>query len=53
MNVPALNHATQKRTASRIALVHSRINLGIAVDVAAKDGRSASLMVPNITKPRR
>jgi multifunctional 2-oxoglutarate metabolism enzyme len=37
----------RKATASRFRVVHPQINLGIAVDVAGKDG-ARNLLVPNI-----
>ena len=45
--VPALNHAYAEREGQPYRVVHPQINLGIAVDVAGKDG-ARSLMVPNI-----
>jgi 2-oxoglutarate dehydrogenase E1 component len=45
--LPMLNHAYAERDGQPYRLVHPQINLGIAVDVAGKDG-SRSLMVPNI-----
>ena len=45
--IPALNHAYAERDGQPYRLVHPQINLGIAVDVAGKDG-ARSLMVPNI-----
>src|ERR1039458_2007273 len=45
--IPALNHAYAERDGQPFRLVHPEINLGIAVDVAGKDG-ARSLMVPNI-----
>ena len=45
--VPALNHAYAERDGQPYRLLHPQINLGIAVDVAGKDG-ARSLMVPNI-----
>jgi len=44
---PALNHAYAERDGQPYRVVHPQINLGIAVDVAGKDG-ARSLMVPNI-----
>jgi 2-oxoglutarate dehydrogenase E1 component len=44
---PALNHAYAERDGQPFRLVHPEINLGIAIDVAGKDG-ARSLMVPNI-----
>src|SRR5262245_38943965 len=45
--VPAINHAYAEKDGQPYRLVHHEINLGIAVDVAGKDG-GRSLMVPNI-----
>ncbi len=45
--VPALNHAYAERDGQPYRLLRPQINLGIAVDVAGKDG-ARSLMVPNI-----
>jgi 2-oxoglutarate dehydrogenase E1 component len=45
--IPGINHAYAEREGQPYRLVHSEINLGIAVDVAGKDG-ARSLMVPNI-----
>jgi 2-oxoglutarate dehydrogenase E1 component len=45
--VPALNHAYAESHGQGYRVAHPRVNLGIAVDVAGKDG-SRSLMVPNI-----
>ena len=45
--VPALNHAYAEANGQGYRVAHPRVNLGIAVDVAGKDG-SRSLMVPNI-----
>ena len=45
--VPALNHAYTERDGQAYRLQRPQINLGIAVDVAGKDG-ARSLMVPNI-----
>src|SRR4051812_12967702 len=44
---PALNHAYAERDGQGFRLLHPAVNLGIAVDVAGKDG-ARSLMVPNI-----
>ena len=44
---PALNHAYAEQDGQPFRVVHPQINLGIAVDVAGKDG-GRSLMVPNI-----
>ncbi len=46
-NVPALNHAYYERDGQPFRVIHKQINLGIAVDVAGRDG-ARSLMVPNI-----
>ena len=45
--IPALNHAYTERDGQPYRLVHTQVNLGIAVDVAGKDG-ARSLVVPNI-----
>jgi multifunctional 2-oxoglutarate metabolism enzyme len=45
--IPALNHAYTERDGQPYRLHRSQINLGIAIDVAGKDG-ARSLMVPNI-----
>jgi 2-oxoglutarate dehydrogenase E1 component len=45
--VPALNHAYAEREGRAYRVAHPRVNLGIAVDVARKDG-NRSLLVPNI-----
>ncbi len=45
--IPALNHAYAEKDGQPLRLVRREINLGIAVDVAGKDG-ARSLMVPNI-----
>jgi 2-oxoglutarate dehydrogenase E1 component len=45
--IPSLNHAYSERDGQPFRLLRPRINLGIAVDVAGKDG-ARSLMVPNI-----
>ena len=44
---PGLNHAYTEEDGQRFRVVRPHINLGIAVDVAGKDG-SRNLMVPNI-----
>ncbi len=44
---PALNHAFIENADGAFRIVRPQVNLGIAVDVAGKDG-SRSLMVPNI-----
>ncbi len=44
---PALNHAFAEVNGEAFRAVRERINLGVAVDVAGKDG-SRSLKVPNI-----
>jgi len=44
---PAINHAFIENADGPFRIVRPRVNLGIAVDVAGKDG-SRSLMVPNI-----
>ena len=44
---PTLNHAYAEINGERFRVSHNQINIGIAVDVAAKDG-TRSLKVPNI-----
>jgi len=44
---PGLNHAYGEANGQPARIVHTRINLGIAVDVAGKDG-NRNLVVPNI-----
>ncbi|MGD0365631.1 MAG: multifunctional oxoglutarate decarboxylase/oxoglutarate dehydrogenase thiamine pyrophosphate-binding subunit/dihydrolipoyllysine-residue succinyltransferase subunit, partial [Bryobacteraceae bacterium] len=44
---PGLNHAYGEINGQPARIVHPRINLGIAVDVAGKDG-GRNLLVPNI-----
>ena len=44
---PGLNHAYGEANGQPARIVHPRINLGIAVDVAGKDG-NRNLLVPNI-----
>src|SRR5580698_3809133 len=44
---PGLNHAYGESNGQPARIVHPQINLGIAVDVAAKDG-GRNLLVPNI-----
>ena len=44
---PAINHAFIENADGPFRIVRPRVNLGIAVDVAGKDG-SRSLMVPNL-----
>ena len=44
---PRLNHAYAEKDGQPFRVTHSQINLGIAIDVAGKDG-ARSLMVPNI-----
>jgi 2-oxoglutarate decarboxylase len=46
-SVPALNHAYYERDGQPFRVIHKQINLGIAIDVAGRDG-ARSLMVPNI-----
>jgi 2-oxoglutarate decarboxylase len=46
-DVPALNYAFQEKDGQPVRVIHRSVNLGIAVDVAGKDG-ARSLMVPNI-----
>jgi 2-oxoglutarate decarboxylase len=50
--LPALNHAYAEREGQPCRILHPQVNLGIAVDVAGKDG-ARSLMVPNIRTPPR
>ena len=45
--IPALNHAYSERDGQPFRLIRPQVNLGIAVDVAGRDG-ARSLMVPNI-----
>jgi multifunctional 2-oxoglutarate metabolism enzyme len=45
--VPVINHAYAEKDGQPYRVVHQEVNLGIAVDVAGKDG-GRSLMVPNI-----
>src|SRR3984957_19631041 len=45
--LPSLNHAYSQRDGQPYRILHPQVNLGIAVDVAGKDG-ARSLMVPNI-----
>jgi 2-oxoglutarate dehydrogenase E1 component len=45
--VPAINHAYGEKDGQAVRVIHKEVNLGIAVDVAGKDG-GRSLMVPNI-----
>ncbi len=45
--LPGLNYAYAEKDGQPYRVVHSQVNLGIAVDVAGKDG-ARSLMVPNI-----
>jgi 2-oxoglutarate decarboxylase len=46
-DVPALNHAYGEKDGQPYRVIRRAVNLGIAVDVAGKDG-ARSLMVPNI-----
>ncbi len=46
-NYPGLNDAYAEVNGEPVRVVHSQINLGIAVDVAGKDG-NRNLVVPNI-----
>ena len=46
-DLPGLNHAYAEKDGLPFRVVRPHVNLGIAVDVAGKDG-SRSLMVPNI-----
>jgi multifunctional 2-oxoglutarate metabolism enzyme len=45
--LPGLNHAYAEKDGQPFRVVHSQVNLGIAVDVPGRDG-AHSLMVPNI-----
>jgi 2-oxoglutarate decarboxylase len=45
--IPVLNYAYAERDGQPYRVVHTQINLGVAVDVAGRDG-SRSLVVPNI-----
>ncbi len=45
--VPGLNYAYAEKDGQPYRVVHPQVNLGIAVDVAGKDG-ARSLLVPNI-----
>src|ERR1022692_2812562 len=45
--VPGVNHAYAERDGQPFRLVRTQVNLGIAIDVAGKDG-ARSLMVPSI-----
>ena len=45
--LPALNNAYSERDGQPYRILRPQVNLGIAVDVAGKDG-ARSLMVPNI-----
>jgi multifunctional 2-oxoglutarate metabolism enzyme len=45
--VPTINHAYGEREGQPFRIVHAQVNLGIAVDVAGKDGGRV-LLVPNI-----
>ena len=44
---PSLNHAFAENGGEPFRVLHSQVNIGLAVDVAAKDG-TRSLKVPNI-----
>ena len=46
-DIPVLNYAYAEKDGQPYRIIHPQINLGIAVDVAGKDG-SRSLVVPNI-----
>src|SRR5437016_3508049 len=50
-DVPALNHAYAEKDGQPLRVLHKGINLGIAVDVAGKDG-GRNLVVPNIKHSR-
>src|SRR5204863_2035382 len=45
--LPGLNHAFAEKDGQPFRVVHSQVNLGIAVDVPGRDG-ARNLMVPNI-----
>ncbi|HEY2019443.1 MAG TPA: multifunctional oxoglutarate decarboxylase/oxoglutarate dehydrogenase thiamine pyrophosphate-binding subunit/dihydrolipoyllysine-residue succinyltransferase subunit [Bryobacteraceae bacterium] len=45
--IPGINHAYAEKDGQPYRVLHSQVNLGVAVDVAGKDG-ARSLMVPNI-----
>src|SRR5437762_12021492 len=45
-DVPVINHAYAEKDGQPYRVVHREVNLGIAIDVAGKDG-GRSLMVPN------
>ena len=45
--VPSLNHAYTEKDGQPYRIVRPQVNLGVAVDVAGKDG-ARSLLVPNI-----
>ena len=44
---PALNHAFAENGGELFRVVHNQVNIGLAIDVAGKDG-SRSLKVPNV-----
>ncbi len=44
---PSLNHAFAQKDSQPFRVVRSQVNIGLAVDVAGKDG-NRSLMVPNV-----
>ncbi|HBY60048.1 MAG TPA: multifunctional oxoglutarate decarboxylase/oxoglutarate dehydrogenase thiamine pyrophosphate-binding subunit/dihydrolipoyllysine-residue succinyltransferase subunit, partial [Solibacterales bacterium] len=46
-DVPAINHAFVEADGEPYRVARTQLNLGVAVDVAGKDG-NRSLMVPNI-----
>jgi 2-oxoglutarate decarboxylase len=46
-NIPVINYSYLEKDGQPYRVVHPQVNLGIAVDVAGKDG-SRSLLVPNI-----
>jgi 2-oxoglutarate dehydrogenase E1 component len=46
-DIPVLNYAYGEKDGQPYRIIHPQINLGIAVDVAGKDG-SRSLVVPNV-----
>ncbi|HLK62362.1 MAG TPA: multifunctional oxoglutarate decarboxylase/oxoglutarate dehydrogenase thiamine pyrophosphate-binding subunit/dihydrolipoyllysine-residue succinyltransferase subunit, partial [Bryobacteraceae bacterium] len=45
--IPAINHAYGEKDGQPYRILHPEVNLGIAIDVAGRDG-ARSLMVPNI-----
>jgi multifunctional 2-oxoglutarate metabolism enzyme len=49
--VPGINHAYGEKDRLPFRIVHAQVNLGIAVDVAGKEG-TRNLLVPNIKNAR-